>query len=454
MPKILILAANPKDTSRLRLDQELRDIEEGLRRAKHRSEFTFTQRLAVRSRDIQRAMLEETPQIVHFSGHGDGAEGLVFENEIGQSQRVSGAALARLFAIFTDPTEFPNPVHCVVLNGCYSAIQAEAIAKYVPYVVGMTQAMGDRAAIDFAVGFYDALGAGRNVEFAYKLGCAAIDLANEPESATPVLINKKTPLSVAQLLPPLVSTPSIMSIPLRRADLYQFLLKLPDTQFNQVLVELNPPSGNISPRHAPRGQRVAELFDWLETIGPGTEALRATLNHVANQARNSTSIANEENESDEAKDRPEDLISKRSPPSGTLHNLKEYVKTQASRNFKLAMTTTLVVAILIPVGLTTYSHTRSRKLINVVKEFYSRREYEECISTAARKLEVERSHQVSSAIEYFQDRCRIGLAREIVNTTREYEGAIEVLQDITRNRELHEEAEELIENYFLLFEDS
>lgn len=48
MQKILILAANPKNTSRLRLDEELRDIEEGLRRAKHRDEFVFTQRLAVR----------------------------------------------------------------------------------------------------------------------------------------------------------------------------------------------------------------------------------------------------------------------------------------------------------------------------------------------------------------------------------------------------------------------
>jgi len=28
-------------------------------------------------------MLEETPQIVHFSGHGKGQEGLMFEDETG-----------------------------------------------------------------------------------------------------------------------------------------------------------------------------------------------------------------------------------------------------------------------------------------------------------------------------------------------------------------------------------
>ncbi len=278
MQKILILAANPKDSSRLRLDQELRDIEEGLKRAQHRDQFTLTQRLAVRPRDIQRAMLEETPQIVHFSGHGDGAEGLVFENESGQGQLVSGAALAGLFALFADPAEFPNPIHCVVLNGCYSAVQAEAIAEQVPYVVGMTQAIGDTAAIEFAVGFYDALGSGRSVEFAYKLGCAAIDLAGKPESATPVLINKKAPPSP----PPTPSSPSPMSIPQGRSELYQFLLKLPDAQFNQVLFDLNPPPGNISPAHAPRGQRVPELFTWLESIGPGLEALRTSLEAILN----------------------------------------------------------------------------------------------------------------------------------------------------------------------------
>ena len=276
MQKILILAANPQSTPRLRLDEELRDIEAGLRRSQQRDQFTLTQRLAVRPRDIQRAMLEETPQIVHFTGHGEGEAGLVFEDETGQAQRVSGEALAELFALFADPTE-PNPIHCVVLNGCYSAIQAEAIAEQVPYVVGMTQAIGDRAAIDFAVGFYDALGAGRSVEFAYKLGCAAIDLAGKPESATPILIHKKAPPPPPIRAHSSAPLPSSMLIPQGRSELYQFLLKLPDAQFNQVLFDLNPPPGNISPAQAPRGQRVPELFTWLESIGPGLDALRTAL---------------------------------------------------------------------------------------------------------------------------------------------------------------------------------
>jgi hypothetical protein len=47
-----------------------------------------------------------------------------------------------------------------------------------------------------------------------------------------------------------------------------------------VLFDLNPPRGNISSVNAPQGQRVPELFAWLESIGPGLEALRVSLGKV------------------------------------------------------------------------------------------------------------------------------------------------------------------------------
>ena len=185
MKKILILAANPKETSPLRLDEEVREIDNGLQRAKQRDQFELVQKWAVRPRDIERAMLDINPQIVHFSGHGAREKGLVFEDKTGQEKFVSGEALATLFELFSDQLE------CVVLNGCYSKIQAEEIAKYIPYVIGMKHAIGDRAAIAFAVGFYDALGAGRSVEFAYKLGCSAIQIEGIPGHLTPILLKKR-----------------------------------------------------------------------------------------------------------------------------------------------------------------------------------------------------------------------------------------------------------------------
>ncbi|MGD1853391.1 MAG: 4a-hydroxytetrahydrobiopterin dehydratase [Leptolyngbyaceae cyanobacterium] len=181
---ILFLAANPKGTPRLRLDEEVRDIVEGLERSKHREKFELIQRWAVRPRDVQRAMLDVQPNIVHFSGHGSGEEGLLFEDEMGNPKLVEGNALARLFDLFSDT------VRCVVLNGCYSEMQAQSISEYIDNVVGMQQAIGDQAALNFSVSFYDALGAGRSVGFAYDLGCNAIQMAGIPEQLAPVLKQK------------------------------------------------------------------------------------------------------------------------------------------------------------------------------------------------------------------------------------------------------------------------
>lgn len=176
---ILFLAANPRNTSRLRLGEEIREIDERLWRARKREQFALEQRWAVRPNDISQAMLDFEPQIVHFSGHGTGMNGLAVEDETGRAQLIRTTALAGLFKLFR------GQVECVLLNACYSEAQADAISQHVPYVIGMSQSIGDRAAIQFAVGFYAALGAGRSYKDAYEFGCRAIEIANLPEELTP-----------------------------------------------------------------------------------------------------------------------------------------------------------------------------------------------------------------------------------------------------------------------------
>ncbi|MCV3214697.1 GUN4 domain-containing protein [Plectonema radiosum NIES-515] len=183
--KILVLSANPKGTKPLCLSEEIREIKEGLQLAKKRDSFQIESAEAVRDRDIHRSILNYEPQIIHFSGHGAGEEGLIFEDNTGQQKLVDAAALAGLFELFA------SDVECVLLNACYSEIQAKAIAQHINYVIGMSQEIGDKAAIKFAVGFYDALGAGRSVEFAYKLGCQVIRMAGIQEHLTPKLLRKE-----------------------------------------------------------------------------------------------------------------------------------------------------------------------------------------------------------------------------------------------------------------------
>ena len=180
---ILILSANPKGTNPLRLSEEIREIKEGLRRSKYRDLYQIETAEAVRVGDIQRAMLDYEPNIVHFCGHGGGQEGLVFEDVTGQIKLVSAEALAGLFGLFADRLD------CVLLNACYSEVQAKEISRHINSVIGMSQVIGDKAAIAFAVGFYDALGADRGVDFAYKLGCNAIQMQGIPEHLTPIIVN-------------------------------------------------------------------------------------------------------------------------------------------------------------------------------------------------------------------------------------------------------------------------
>lgn len=179
--KILIVSANPKDTSKLRLDEEVREIQAGLERARKREEFAIITRWAVRPDDLRRALLDYEPEIVHFSGHGGGKYGLTLEDNAGNLQMVSTESLVRLFKLFKDKVE------CVLLNACYSEEQAQAIYQHVNCVIGMNQAIGDEAAIEFATGFYDALGAGRSYGDAFDFGCVSIDLESIPESCKPVL---------------------------------------------------------------------------------------------------------------------------------------------------------------------------------------------------------------------------------------------------------------------------
>jgi hypothetical protein len=182
---VLILASSPVDLARLRLDKEVREIDEALRRSQKRSHFDLQQKWAVRPDDLRRALLDYNPQIVHFAGHGTGEQGLVLENQLGTAQLVETDALANLFEMFTE-----SGLECVVLNACYAEMQAEAIVKYVKYVTGMSNKVSDVAAIKFATGFYDALGAGWTYEKAFGMGRNAIALEGIQEDMIPVFKSK------------------------------------------------------------------------------------------------------------------------------------------------------------------------------------------------------------------------------------------------------------------------
>jgi len=191
LKKILFLSSNPT-ISRLRLDEEVREIDSVLRSSKKRDRFEIISRWVVRPDDLRQALLDYEPEILHFLGYGAKNQGLVLESNTGEIQAVSPESFAYLFKLF-------NKIECVVLNGCYSEIQAQAISQSISYVIGINHEMNDQAAISFAVGFYNALGAGKSYEDAYKFGCNAIDLESFPEYLKPIFIKKAKQLQNDEL---------------------------------------------------------------------------------------------------------------------------------------------------------------------------------------------------------------------------------------------------------------
>lgn len=172
LTKILFAAANPTDTTRLRLGKEFDEIKAELERGGKRDKVVLAlPQLATRGRDLSRALLQESPTIVHFSGHGEKNGAIYFETDNGNSNMVSAETLGALFEVFE------GQVQCVILNACYSATQAQAIAKHIPYVIGMNRAIPDAHAIAFSIGFYQAIANGATIEKAYALGKVQIGLS-------------------------------------------------------------------------------------------------------------------------------------------------------------------------------------------------------------------------------------------------------------------------------------
>jgi hypothetical protein len=205
---ILFLAANPLGSDWRALDQEARAIQVELERSGHRDQFELVTRWAAQPLDLLRELRKLKPTVVHFSGHGGHAEpgkrrpgevsrpdviggfgsldddsphGLFFQGADGQAQLVSTAGLEETFGAAG------SSVKLIILNACYSEVQAEALLTHVDCVVGMGGSIADDAARSFAIGFYGGLGERESIAAAYQQGRAAISLEGLRDSERPKL---------------------------------------------------------------------------------------------------------------------------------------------------------------------------------------------------------------------------------------------------------------------------
>jgi hypothetical protein len=163
--KILFLAANPFAYTRpLRLDDEFREVAQAIRRGRERDGLQLVSEHAVRSSELQDLLSYHCPQVVHFAGHGQGANGICLGDEHGEPRNVSGDLLADLFTIVKPA------VRVVVLSACEGLPAMEALHPVIDYVIGTSVPVEDQEAILFSSAFYGALANGQTVRAAFEMG--------------------------------------------------------------------------------------------------------------------------------------------------------------------------------------------------------------------------------------------------------------------------------------------
>jgi CHAT domain len=168
--RVLFLAAAPSGWEKINAESEYWAIDGSLNAASHRDRFDLNFIPAIKRTNFLREMLKRRPHIVHFSGHGNDHDELVFEGEWREPVPVSPEDLQDMFGLV--PSEDRPKV--AILSACYSEHQAAAVANVVDCTIGMPQAIRDSDALAFSGGFYNALGEGLTVDKAVAAGRLAM----------------------------------------------------------------------------------------------------------------------------------------------------------------------------------------------------------------------------------------------------------------------------------------
>jgi hypothetical protein len=179
-----MLAANPLSSARLAIDEEARQITERVRLSRDRDDFDIITCLAVRPMDLLQYLNQHSPQIVHFSGHGERTGEILLAAGDGTGRPVSAAALGELFRVANDD------VRVIVLNACHSAAAVREIGRHVDYIVGMRAPITDETATIFAASFYSALGFGQPVPRAFEQAVAVVGLHGVAGAQIPELVSR------------------------------------------------------------------------------------------------------------------------------------------------------------------------------------------------------------------------------------------------------------------------
>ena len=197
--RILGVTASPRGLGTLDVENEKLRVEVALEDLIERKQIDITWQDHATWRDLQRLMRSSRGpwHILHFIGHGgfnrESDEGFIaLENESGETYRLPATQLGRLIADH-------STLRLAILNSCdgaqggntdiFSSTASLLVRRGLPAVLAMQYEITDRAAIEFARGFYEAIADGLPVDAATVEARKSVSLGvnNTVEWGTPVL---------------------------------------------------------------------------------------------------------------------------------------------------------------------------------------------------------------------------------------------------------------------------
>jgi hypothetical protein len=257
---ILFISAMPSDEGAIDFSGEYRAIDEAVRGC-----YKLVAKLAAQPEDLVYALAEVKPEVLHFSGHGTGKDGLAFENAQRQMVLLSREALDTVFAA----EELIAPLRLIVLNACWSVEQARVIAKKGPDTVGMKIDVLDDVAKAFGGGFYRTLAAGLTIAGAHAAAIAATAAKGLPEADTPVLVAGKKSKESRIKKTLLIDRPALLALvdQLYPGDDLKGLIFESFEEFDKAIAGLA----------LPRPQLLREFLRWVLERPPQTALLQELL---------------------------------------------------------------------------------------------------------------------------------------------------------------------------------
>lgn len=181
---VLYSTANPNAASPLRVEAEMRQVQEEVRGSRLRDNIALHYRPAANLKSIQDGLNDLSPDIVHFSGHGS-RTGVAVDHAMVKplsGKMVSFDLLAKAIKAVD------NPPQVVVLNSCQSAGAKSAFLPPAKALVVMGDSISDLAATAFAAQFYAAIASGQSLQAAFDQGVVAVAAVSLAEEKTPQLL--------------------------------------------------------------------------------------------------------------------------------------------------------------------------------------------------------------------------------------------------------------------------